>query len=71
MQVLQAAADLRGVEHGPLLLEARLAHVVDVELQVSSVHQRQHQTQSVLGLVGVRQADLGGGTPGVTWPASS
>lgn len=40
MQVLQAAADLRGVEHGSLLLEARLTHVVDVELQIPSVHQR-------------------------------
>lgn len=60
MQVLQAAADLRRVEDGPLLLEARLAHVVDVKLQVSPVHERQHQAQRVLGLVGVRQADLEG-----------
>lgn len=54
MQVLQTAADLGGVEGGPGLVEARLAHVVDVELQVAAVHERQHEAQRVLRLVGVR-----------------
>ena len=54
VQVLQPAADLRRVEDGSRLVEARLAHVIDVELQVSSVHEGQHKAQSVLRLVGVR-----------------
>lgn len=53
VQVLQAAADLRRVEDGPRLVESRLAHVVDVKLEVSSVHERQHEAQGVLRLVGV------------------
>lgn len=32
VQVLQATADLGSIENGPLLVEARVAHVVDVEL---------------------------------------
>lgn len=32
VQVLKATADLSGVEDGPLLFEARVAHVVDVKL---------------------------------------
>lgn len=58
MQVLQATADLRSVEDGPCLWEASLAHVVDVELEVTSVHQRQHQAQRILGLIGIGQAHL-------------
>lgn len=54
MQVLQPAADLRRVEDGSLLVEPRVAHVVDVKLEVSSVHEGQHEAESVLGLVGVR-----------------
>lgn len=58
VQVLQAAADLRRVEDRPVLLKTCLAHVVDVKLQVAAVHQRQHEAQGVLRLVGVRQTDL-------------
>lgn len=64
VQVLQAAADLGRVEDGPPLVEAGLAHVVDVKLQVASVHERQHQAQGVLRLVGVRQAHLEEGWSG-------
>lgn len=32
VQLLQAAADLCRVEHGSLLVETRVAHVVDVKL---------------------------------------
>lgn len=32
VQVLKATADLSGVEDGPLLVKARVAHVVDVKL---------------------------------------
>ena len=53
MQVVEATADLSRVELHPVLLEARRAHVVDVELQVAPVHDGQHQTQSVFGLVRV------------------
>lgn len=58
VQVLQPAADLRRVEDGSLLVETRLAHVVDVKLQVPSVHEGQHKAQGVLRLVGVRQTHL-------------
>lgn len=58
VQVLQPAGDLGGVEDGPLLVETRLAHVIDVELQVSPVHEGQHEAQGVLRLVGVRQTHL-------------
>lgn len=61
VQILQATTDLGGIEDGPLLVEARVAHVVDVELEVATVHDGQHQAQCVLGLVGVREADLRAG----------
>lgn len=58
VQVSQAASDLRCIEDGPLLREARVAHVVDVELEVSPVHDGQHQAQRLLRLKGIRQAHL-------------
>lgn len=51
VQMLESTADLSSVKLDPVLLEARRAHVVDVKLQVSSIHDGQHQTQSVFGLV--------------------
>lgn len=59
VQVFQAAQDLCRVEQGSLLLEAGVPHVVDVELQVTPVHDGQNQAQRVLGLIGVGQVDLG------------
>lgn len=38
MQVLQAAADLRSVEDGSLFIEARVSHVIDMKLEVTSIH---------------------------------
>jgi hypothetical protein len=61
MQVFEPAGHLGGIEHGAGLLKARLAHVVDVELEVAPVHDGQHQTQSLLRLKRVRQAHLEGG----------
>lgn len=54
VQMLESAGDLSGVELDPVLLETRRSHVVDVKLQVSTVHDGQHQTQSVFGLVCIR-----------------
>lgn len=54
VQMLEATADLSGVKLHPVSLETRRAHIVDVKLQVSAVHDGQHQTQGVFGLVGVR-----------------
>lgn len=51
VQMLQSAADLSGVKLDPVFLEAWCAHVVGVKLQVSAVHDGQHQTQSVFGLI--------------------
>lgn len=61
VQVLEATADLSSIENGPLLVEARVAHVVDVKLKIAAVHDGQHQAQGILGLVGVRKADLRAG----------
>lgn len=52
--MFEPAADLSSVKLDPVFLEARCAHVVDVELQVSAIHDGQHQTQSVFGLVRIR-----------------
>lgn len=54
VQMLESTADLSSVKLDPVLLEARRAHVVDVKLQVSTVHDGQHQAQSVFGLVCIR-----------------
>ena len=43
VEVAQPQDDLAGVEPAPLLGEARLStHVVDVELEVSALHDGQH-----------------------------
>lgn len=49
--MLKSTADLSSVKLDPVFLEAGRAHVVDVKLQVSAVHDGQHQTQSIFGLV--------------------
>ena len=47
------------VKSCPLYFEARLAaHVVNVEFEVATVHNGQHQTKSILGFVGVCQTYL-------------
>lgn len=51
VQVFQPTADLSSVELDPLSVKARGAHVVDVKLQVSTIHDGQHQTQSIFGLI--------------------
>ncbi len=57
--MFEAQGDLRRVEARSTLRETRRgAHVVDVELKVSSVHYRQNEAEGVLGLKGVREADL-------------
>lgn len=42
VQVLEATADLSSIESCPGLLEASLSHVVDMELEVPSIHEGQH-----------------------------
>lgn len=54
VKVFQTTADLSAVELHALLLEPRGSHVVDVELQIAAVHDGQHQTQGVFGLICVR-----------------
>lgn len=53
VQMLEAAADLGRVEGDPFVVETRVAHVVDVELQVAAVHDGEDQAEGVLGFVGV------------------
>lgn len=55
VQVLEAARDLGGVEERALLFELSL-HVVDVELEVAAVHEREYETERVFDLVGVGEA---------------
>lgn len=54
----EPTADLSSIKLDPVFLKAWCAHVVDVKLKVSTVHDGQYQTQSVFGLIGVRQAHL-------------
>lgn len=42
VQVLQATADLSSIESCPGLLKTSLSHVVDMELEVPSIHEGQH-----------------------------
>ena len=58
VQVLQSTGDLCRVEHGPFLLEAGAAHVVNVEFEVSAVHQRQHETERIFRLKRICQTHL-------------
>lgn len=52
--MFQSTADLGSVKLDPVSLKAWSAHIVDVKLQVSAVHDGQHQTQSVFGLICIR-----------------
>lgn len=49
--MLEATADLSSIKLDPVFLKAWRAHVVDVKLQVSTIHDGQHQTQSIFGLI--------------------
>lgn len=42
VQVLEATADLSSIESCPGLLKTSLSHVVDMELEVPSIHEGQH-----------------------------
>ena len=61
MEVGETAGDLCRVEDNSLVIQTCVANVVDVEAQVSSVHQGEHHAQRVLRLVGIGKAHLGGG----------
>lgn len=54
VQMVESTADLSSVKLNPVFLKARCAHVVDVKLQISTVHDGQHQTQSIFGLICIR-----------------
>ena len=59
MEMLQTQSDLRGVESRPTLGESwSTAHIVNVELQIPAIHDRQHEAEGVFRLEGVRQAHL-------------
>lgn len=51
VQMLKSTADLGGVKLDPVFLEAWRAHVVNVKLQVTTIHDSEHQTQSIFGLI--------------------
>ena len=58
VKVMEATRDFRAVELGTTLVKAGVAHVVNVKLEVSTVHNGQHQTQRILRLKRVRQIHL-------------
>ena len=59
MQYVQPHCDFGSIEQHPVRLQSWLwAYVVDVELQVSPIHDRQHQTQLVLSFERVCQGNL-------------
>lgn len=61
MEVHEPTADLSGVETDPVTAQSRLAHVINMEIQIPAAHHGQNHTEGVLGLVGVRQVHLEGG----------
>lgn len=56
--MFKATANLCSVEGDPLIVKTRVAHVVDVKLQVTSIHDCEDQTQSILGFIRISQTDL-------------
>lgn len=69
--MLQSTADLCSIKLDPVLLEAGRAHVVGVKLQVSTVHDGQHQTERVFGFIGIRQTHLDKKESSVKWRESA
>lgn len=58
MEMLQTAYDLGRVESGAIYVETRLtAHIINVELEIAPVHDRQHEAERVLRLVRVCERD--------------
>lgn len=49
--MLKSTADLSSIKLDPVFFETRCAHVVDVKLQVSTIHDSQYETESVFGLI--------------------
>ena len=58
MEVFQPTGNFSCVEDGPLLLEAGIAHVVNVKLEIPAIHQCQHKTQGILHLKCICQVHL-------------
>ena len=56
MKMLETARDLGEIEQRSVLLELA-NHVMDMKLQVATVHERQYETERVLGLVSVGEID--------------
>lgn len=63
MHVLETTADFSSIEDCPFHRQARLstfriAHVVNMVLQIASIHQRQDHAQCLLRFTCIRQRDL-------------
>lgn len=56
--MLKATANLCSIEGDPFVVEPGIAHIIDVELQVSAIHDGEDQAEGILGLVGIGQANL-------------
>ena len=55
MQMLQTARDLGSVEDGAVFAKTRESHVVNMEFQITPVHDGQDEAQRVFRLVGVSE----------------
>lgn len=58
VKVVQTTADLCSIKLHPVAFQARRTNVMDMELQVPSIHYGQNHTQRVLGLIGISQTHL-------------
>lgn len=61
MEVHEPTADLCSIELDSVAAQSRLAHVINMEIQIAATHHGQNYTESVFGLVGIRQVHLEAG----------
>lgn len=58
MEVFQATADFGRIENSPWLFKSCFSHVIDVELQVSTIHESQDQAERIFCFIGIGQTHL-------------
>lgn len=61
MEVHEPTADLCSVELDSVTAQSRLAYVINMEIQIPATHHGQNHTESMFGLIGIRQVHLEGG----------
>lgn len=61
MEVHEPTADLCSVELDAVTAQSRLAHVINMEIQIPAAHHGQNHTEGMFGLVRICQVHLEGG----------